>query len=57
MAQLSDCEVKGNGLKSKEVTYIPKEIKSGMDLLKILKANFNVKETLKEIVKQQEVLL
>jgi RNA 3'-terminal phosphate cyclase (ATP) len=29
MAQLSECEVKGNGLKSKEVTYIPKEIKSG----------------------------
>lgn len=33
MAQLSECEVKGNNLKHQNVTYIPKEIKSGIGFL------------------------
>ena len=31
MSQLSDCNVEGNSLKSKKVTYSPKEIKSGIN--------------------------
>jgi len=54
MSQINDCDVGGNNLKSKKVTYTPKEIKSGT-LFNKLDSQF-IKETLGEIVRQLEVL-